>query len=108
MAKLTFKYKLKLVKGMRPTTFRINSSYLQDEELAKSESATEPATYEGEITATTFLESVTVSVFGVGTPFLNGTFNVSLNGKNLFDKDQTLDVNKKGRFRFYKKETKLP
>lgn len=108
MPKLTFKFKLTLVKGMRPTTVRINNAYLQDEALDKTESATEPNVYEGEITATTFLETVTFSVFGVGTPFLAGACNVSLDGKNMFDKDQPLKVYEGGRFHFYKENVKLP
>lgn len=108
MPKLTFKFKLSLVKGMSPTTVRINNSYLQDEALANTESATEPYVYEGEITAVTFLETITFSVFGAGTPFLVGSCNLSLDGKNMFDKDQPMKVHNGARFHFYKEKVKLP
>lgn len=108
MPKLTFKFKLALVKGMRPTTVRVNNSYLKDEALAATESPTEPNVYEGEITATTFLDTVAFSVYGVGTPFLAGTCNLSLGGKNMFDKDQALKVHEGARFHFYKEKVKLP
>lgn len=108
MPKLTFKFKLKLVNGMRPTTVRVNNSYLRDDELADTESPTEPNVYEGEIIATTFLDTVSFSVYGVGTPFLAGTCNLSFNGKNMFDKDQPLKVLEGARFRFYKEKVQIP
>lgn len=108
MAKLKFKFKITLVPGIRVTTFRINSTVFNTESIDESQSPTTLSTFEGELEAICIKDTVVVSLWGVGSPFLSGSFNITQNGKNLFSTDETFTVQSGGRFRFYKPEVKLP
>ncbi|WP_299121981.1 hypothetical protein [uncultured Tenacibaculum sp.] len=108
MPKLKFKFKITLIQGMRVTTFRINSKRLKNSEIEAFQSPSNPNEYEGEIETICIKDTVIVSVWGVGIPFLQGSFNITQNGNKLFSEDQKLSVKSKGRFRFYKVEVKLP
>jgi len=108
MAELKFKFKVTIVPGIRVTTFRINNTRLDKKAMDAFQSATNPNIFEGTIKAICIKDTVVVSVWGSGSPFLSGSFNISQNGKNLFAKDQTFTTKAGGRFRFYKPEVKLP
>ena len=102
------KFKVTTVNGMRVTTFRINQARLSGNELDDFKSATNPNEIEGELDVTLISDSVEVSVAGVGTPNLSGSFNITYNDKKFFSEDQKLIVRSKGRFRFYMTKVKIP
>lgn len=111
MPKLTFKFKINVVDGMRPKQIRINDGQKKDKELEDCQSTEDPNVFEGEIIATVILTTVEVSVSGVGTlSGLTGSFNITLkaNDKKLFEEDQDLKVTDGNRFSFFKKQVKLP
>lgn len=108
MGTITFKFKIKLVNGMRVKTFRINETVLSSETLDDLVSGDGPNVVEGELSIIAISDTVTVSVSGVGSPYLAGSFNITYNEKNLFSADEKLLVKSNARFRFYKEKVKIP
>ncbi|WP_143017121.1 hypothetical protein [Catalinimonas alkaloidigena] len=108
MSKITFKFKLALVDGMRATTFRIDSERLSEDDLEIMRSPTDTNVIEGEISIEPILSTVVISVWGVGKPNLVGSFNITYKNKKFFDVDEKLVVNSGARFRFYKTQIKIP
>jgi hypothetical protein len=108
MSELTFKFRITIVNGMRPTSFRIDDSQISKKELEDMKSPTESNVFEGEIIITPILRTVSVSLLGVGEPHLAGSFNLSYEGKKFFEEDQKFIVKTNRKFRFYKEKVKIP
>lgn len=106
MPKIKIKFKVTLVKGMQLTSIRFQLNGLNRDELRD---IVDNYTYEGTVEIwPPSGNSIEVGLTGIGDLNLKGSFNCSLNGKNLFVQDPELLVNDNGKFRYANPEVTLP
>lgn len=99
MATLTFT--INLPAGAVLTRIRVDESLIEGNELDEIVASSPGNSITGTISFIAIVNTVSISVAGVGTPNQQGDINFSYNGIPLFQTDQIFTIEDNGRFDFY-------
>lgn len=105
MANLNFT--ITLPEGAVLTRIRVDESLIEGDELDKIVASSPENPITGTISFIAIVNTVSISVAGVGTPNQQGSINFSYNETPLFQTNQIFTIEDNGRFDFYVESIKL-